>query len=516
VTALALAVLLAQLAGAPPATPAPPLERFALVVGYNQPPRPDLPRLRYADDDAVRWALLLETFGARVELLTELDEESQRLYGADAPPLHPPARAELDAAMARLAEQIRAARARGAETVLYVIYAGHGDVDGDEGYVAMADGRLTRRDLERHVLGVSPAHFNHVIVDACRAYYFVYDRGPGGTRRPFGAPYFTSGLAARFANTGFLLASSAEEPTHEWGEFQAGIFSHELRSGLLGAADSDGDGRVTYQEIGAFVRAANRPIRNQKFVPAFVARPPARGGVLLDLGAPRAGVLDLGGRQRRYVLEDQAGVRWADLHPAADQPVTLRLPAARWASRFYLRPAPGEEEYAVAAGSTARLADLRPGAATTTRRGAAHEAFTLIFASPFDAAARAAPLAPDLEAVAAAAPAPDRPRAESRLGKAAVITTVAGGLGVAAAGALTLRARSLRDEGVRPGTSMRRQGEINDSIAGLNRWSVITGLTGAALAAAGVSLLVYDRSAGPGVALAPAPGGALVAFTGRY
>ena len=37
-----------------PARAARPVARFALVVGHNQPPRPDLPTLRYADDDAVR------------------------------------------------------------------------------------------------------------------------------------------------------------------------------------------------------------------------------------------------------------------------------------------------------------------------------------------------------------------------------------------------------------------------------------------------------------------------------
>ena len=55
--------------------------RFALVIGNNLPPRIELPRLRYADDDAVRWTVLFATLGAEVETLTELDAESRQLYG---------------------------------------------------------------------------------------------------------------------------------------------------------------------------------------------------------------------------------------------------------------------------------------------------------------------------------------------------------------------------------------------------------------------------------------------------
>ena len=71
--------------GAAVAPGAPPVKRFALVVGSNRPPRPGLATLRYADDDAVRWTVLFQTFGAEVELLTDLDAESERLYGLDVP-----------------------------------------------------------------------------------------------------------------------------------------------------------------------------------------------------------------------------------------------------------------------------------------------------------------------------------------------------------------------------------------------------------------------------------------------
>ena len=50
---------------------------------------------------------------------------------------------------------------------------------------------------------------------------------------------------------GVVVATSSEAETHEWSRFDGGVFSHELRSGLLGSADLDGDGQVRYDEIAA-------------------------------------------------------------------------------------------------------------------------------------------------------------------------------------------------------------------------------------------------------------------------
>ena len=285
-----------------------PVKRFVLVVGCNRPTRPDIATLRYADDDAVRWAMLFRTFGADVELLTDLDAESERLYGADVPLHRSPTHAEVMQSMMRLRGAIERARAEGAHTAFYFVYAGHGDEEDGEGFVGVADGRLLRREIEEQILAASGADTNHVIVDACRSYYIAYDRGPGGRRRPWLDPYFKTGTAARFRNTGFVLASSSGGATQEWEEFQAGIFSHEVRSGLLGGADADGDGRITYAELAAFVRVANQAVRNDRYRPEILARAPSNGDdVLLDLWDALAGRVQI---PRRVNWEAGAG-RWA-------------------------------------------------------------------------------------------------------------------------------------------------------------------------------------------------------------
>lgn len=54
--------------------------RHVLIVANNNDPDGDLPTLRYADDDGARFAELFSSAGAKVELLTTMDAESQPLF----------------------------------------------------------------------------------------------------------------------------------------------------------------------------------------------------------------------------------------------------------------------------------------------------------------------------------------------------------------------------------------------------------------------------------------------------
>lgn len=469
------------------------VRRFALVVGNNAPPRDGLVRLRYADDDAVRWAVLLQTFGTDVELLTELDKDSQKLYGNQAPVHRAPTDVEMTAALGRLFRKMSEARAANLRTTFYFVYAGHGDIDGGEGYLALSDRRFFRHDLEERILAASPANTNHVIIDACRSFYVAYDRGPGGRRRPWRQPYFTAGAAARFPNTGFLLASSSGGASHEWEEFQSGIFSHEVRSGLLGGADGDGDGEISYGEITAFVRVANQSVRNERFRPDILAHPPQTGEqMLVAIRDARTGHLRLGGgRGGRHVLEDSIGVRWADIHPGPTQPVTLALPGSTWGSdELYLRSLATDTEYRFPRQQLTRLADLTPQVHSALRRGAIHDAFAQLFATPFDNAAMTALPAADLQAEI------QDQLAERRHRYRQVATVGTGTLAVASlawagyhmVAAARLRRDNQNAEGIeRPA--------INGRIADHNRSALIGVVAGSALVAATVGLLLWDRHA---------------------
>ncbi|HLK90269.1 MAG TPA: caspase family protein [Polyangia bacterium] len=480
--------------GAAIARPPSPVRRFALVVGSNRPPRPGLVTLRYADDDAVRWSVLFRTFGAEVELLTDLDVESERLYGAEVPPHRSPTHPEVMRAMARLRGEIARAHGAGVRTAFYFIYAGHGDEEDGEGFVGLADGRLLRHELEEEILAVSGADTNHVIVDACRSYYLAYDRGPGGTRRPWPEPYFNTGTAARFRNTGFVLASSSGGPAHEWEEFQAGIFSHEVRSGLLGGADANGDGKITYAELAAFVRVANQAVRNDRYRPEILARAPSDGDdVLLDVRDAVAGHVRFGaGLAGRQVLEDELGVRWADVHPGPLQHLTLALPAEPWGGHvLFVESLATNTEYQVKAGTDVDLAGERPQPRSVLARGALHEAFALLFAIPFDVAAVTGAPEPDVTVVATGGAdlRPDRPFWTRSARRTTALVTGAAGIGaLAAAGGLAWKLREDADN-----ASGAERAVMNGELGGRNAWITAAAVGGAVLTAAAAALLLWNR-----------------------
>ena len=321
--ALVLAVALPAIARAAPAAE----HALAVVIGSNESPTPALERLRYADDDAIQNARMLSLLGVRSQLLVSPDAETRELFPS-VPADGRATRASVVAAFDRSAALARQARARGQATSLYIFVAAHGDVEGDRAFLQLEDGRLWREDLAELARRVG-ADQTHVVIDACQASVFVGSRGPGGDRFPLGFGFSREARSPSWPpRTGFLTARSSGGQTHEWTEFQAGIFSHEVRSGLLGGADVDRDGRVTYAELGAFIRRANELIPNRKYRPEVLTAPP--GGALEAVVATLpAGplLLDIEGKAAgRASVETERGVRLADVHVAPGGAVSLRLP----------------------------------------------------------------------------------------------------------------------------------------------------------------------------------------------
>ncbi|HVU49367.1 MAG TPA: caspase family protein [Polyangia bacterium] len=481
------------------AADAPPPARFAIIVGVNQSVDRDAALLHYADDDAAGFQELFRTLGARTYLLSRFDENTRRLHPQAVAEAHDPRAGAFAQVVAQAAADVRRARERGVATVLYFVYAGHGNVEAGRGYLALEDGRLYGADLEREMIDPIGAGETHVVVDACYSVFLAWSRGPGGAREEVRGFSALGGLAAR-PDVGLLLSTSSARESHEWSEFQAGIFSHEVRSGLLGAADADRDGHVTYREIAAFIERANAPVPNEKFRPDVYFKEPSRTGALLDLRPGLAHRVELGGEASgHYYLEDARGVRLADFHNAAGQPLHLVREAG--AGRLYLRNADADREYVLdPAPEVLRLAELRPQPSSVASRGAAHEAFSLLFSLPFSQhdvdgfVARRAP-APE--------PAPRRTRSLRRPVGYGLL-----GLGAAAGVAGTwaiVSALGLEHEGA--GTQARDY-DLNRGIDRRNTAAaVLYGASGAALAAGAWLLFAPGHGAGGapalGVGLAP-------------
>ena len=415
---------------------------FALVVGVNRSVDPDAVPLRFADDDAARFRDLFRAVGAHTLVLARLDDNTRRLHPEVAAEAAPPTLAALTDAVARLAAAVAAERAAGRRTVLYLAYAGHGTADGEGASVALEDARLSGADLLARIIDPVGADQTHLIVDACQSYFLVLDRGPGGARRPLQG--YALGALGRRPDVGLLLSTSSARESHEWAAFQAGVFSHEVRSGLYGAADADGDGVISYLEIASFVERANAAIANERYRPDVFSRPPEGEAALLDLRAALAHRIEIDSPPHGHqYLEDTAGVRWADFHNGGSLRLVRPAPG-----RLYLRRPQDDREYVLPEAVVLRTSQLQLVDARVTSRGAANDAFQALFTLPFGADAVAAYGHRPPEGVVETA-APARPAWRGRLGGGLVVAGAAAALG---GGVALLSARGLHDE-LGPGTS---------------------------------------------------------------
>lgn len=500
-----LFLLLALLLRARPAVADEPAKqaRFALVIGANQSIDANLAPLKYADDDAARYLELFRLLGARTYLLTRLDENTRRLHPQAAAEAEEPKKAAYDRALAQLTKDVALAAERGVETSVYVVYAGHGNVSDGVGYVTLEDARITGSDLAQAVLRI-PATRVHVIVDACSSYFLAYGRGPGGERRPL-AGFRQSGLLED-KRVGLLLSTTSTRESHEWEAFQGGVFSHEVRSGLYGGADADGDGVVSYREIAAFVARANAAVPNERYRPDVFARPPASGGALLDIrqGLRRRLVVD-GARAGHWFLEDARGVRLADLHNAPGQTLSLVRPGPP--IPLFLRRVDDERELLVdAAPEVLALADLPEGEPRVRSRGAAHESFSQLFSLPFDqgvvATWREPPPPPPI--------AEDRPEGSFPKRTVGVVAIGVGAAGLATGGILTWAGQRASSD-VPANESQVDVAARNARIDRLNVGAAVAFGAGAVVAGAGVALLLWPQ-APRGVQISFGPGGGRIGY----
>jgi len=489
-----------------------PVASFVLAVGVNKSIDDDVSDLRYADDDAVRYFDLFRSLGARTYLVARTDANTERLHPQAAAEARAPRRDALRDAVAAIAGDVKRAREKGVATVLYFVYAGHGNTEGRRAAITLEDGHLTSRDILDEIVDPVGADRVHVIIDACYSYYLAYSRGPGGERRVVSGFSNPDGLAGR-RNLGLVLSTSTGRESHEWEAFQAGVFSHEVRSGLYGAADADGDGRVSYREIAAFVERANESVPNEKYRPSAYVRAPADTTTIVDIQRALDRRIEVDGSEHgHYFLESAQGVRLADFHNGKGQTVSLLRPGP--AGTLFLRRLRDDKEFRIPQESAVvRVSDLEPVEPESRVRGAAHESFRLLFELPFDLeVVESYPAPVDFTDIDVSSRAPAR---------AAGWRTWAGwtSLGVSAAAlasavGTTLSAKSLRND-IGPGASQERIAGINDDIRTRNIVSGVLYGTAGATALTGMLLLLLPDER-PAASLEPSDNGLVLMLGGRF
>jgi hypothetical protein len=350
---LTLAVVAGLLLGARRASAEP--IRLLLVVAHRDGLAGE-GQLHHPDDDArAVHRLFLEVGGVRP---------------ADAELLLEPTPEALVAAFARLRQS--AAGHPASEVTLVVYFSGHGDREA----VHLGARAVPLRELASEVQRVG-AGLSLVVIDACRV-ALPGTRSKGVSAEPGFALSFTAPAAT---GTVWLHASRDGEVAQESDELGGAVFTHDWVDGLRGAADANGDQRVTLGESYDFA-SSQTLLRSARSAEGGGAL--QRPEVTFDLEQSAAIVLtrlahDAGftfppGTDAQYLVYSVSsralvGEIWS--HP--DHPVRLALPRGHYLVQRRAPGANGALTRTLAAGEMRSLAplDFVPfAAATLAQKGA--------------------------------------------------------------------------------------------------------------------------------------------------
>ncbi len=203
--------------------------RLAIVVGNNAGSG-DLPPLRFAENDAGKMARVLVELG-EVDANDVLLLQGRRVV-------------ELERAITDAKERVSVfRRSPDMRVVLLFYFSGHSDGEAIE----MGREKLPYPRLKALLAGTG-ADVRVAIVDACRSGAGLREKGGKATDG------FTIKLSDTLNATGeaFITSSAADEAALESSEVMGSYFTHNLISGLRGAADTSGDKLVTLGEAYRF------------------------------------------------------------------------------------------------------------------------------------------------------------------------------------------------------------------------------------------------------------------------
>ncbi len=198
------------------------LRRIALLVGSNSGGK-GRSELKYAEKDARAFSAVMRELGG-------LDPRHERI-------LYSPDRSALLREFANLRNLPAESKKTVARTEFLFYYSGHSD---DEG-ILLGNEKVLYADL-KNLIGSMKAEVEVVILDSCSS--GAITRLKGGTR----SQPFLVDESSSMSGHAYLTSSSEFEATQESDKIRGSYFTYYLVTGLRGAADTSGDGKVTLNE----------------------------------------------------------------------------------------------------------------------------------------------------------------------------------------------------------------------------------------------------------------------------
>jgi hypothetical protein len=278
--------------------------RLAVVAGSNRG-APDRVPLRYAVADADRLAAVLVQMGG--------------VAAEDCTVLREPTRQALLDALGGLRARAQATRAGGGQVEVVVYFSGHAD---DRGLMLGRE-LLSYAELRTALADVA-ADIGITILDACAS--GAITRLKGGLPHP---PFLTD-ASTQVKGYAFLTSSSENEAAQESERLQGSFFTQALLTGLRGAADTSGDGRVTLGEAYqfAFAETLAQTARTQAGAqhPAYDIKMAGTGDVVLtDVRQTSASLVIGPSYDGRFYVLGVHGQLVAELFKPAGRTIELGL-----------------------------------------------------------------------------------------------------------------------------------------------------------------------------------------------
>lgn len=289
--------------------------------------------LRFADNDAKRVRDVMVSLGGV--------KKEHAFY------LGEPTRADLFSTIERAKAEAKQHRAE--EVTLVFYFSGHGDREA----LHLGGDRVLVSELSAKLAEV-PAGLRIAVTDACRA---TRDKGFSD-----GEPFSISAtMIPQASGQVWLHASSDGEAAQESDELQGAIFTQAWLSGLRGAADTNGDARVTLDESFAFahsqtlIRSAKSSGVMQK--PEAVVSLRETAPVVITQTAARMATISLPQGRDTHFLVYSAGAKsvLSELWGSPDRSLRLKVPPGRYVVQKRIAGNGAAAQIAIAEGEERQL-----------------------------------------------------------------------------------------------------------------------------------------------------------------
>jgi hypothetical protein len=293
------------------ATTTTQVRRYLLSAGVNNGGT-DRVMLRYAVSDATAFASVLTDMGGveRKNAIVLSDPSSRELLGG---------LINLGKLMAK--DRAATPNIRGE---VFVYYSGHADENG----LKLGTETLSWSDF-RNAVSRLEADVRVAVLDACGS--GAITRAKGGVAQPA----FLSDASSNMKGYAFITSSNENESSQESDRIRGSYFTHALLSGMRGAADMTGDGKVTINE--AYQYAFNETLQNTQNTRAGTQHPSrdmnlaGTGDVVMtDLHETSATLsLDIN-LEGRFFIRDGNGNLFAELRKFRGRAIELGMPPGKY------------------------------------------------------------------------------------------------------------------------------------------------------------------------------------------